>query len=86
MRKTTVYLSDEEAEALRRRAAETGTSQSELIREGIRRVTGAGKRVFHSMGSGDSGEPDLVYRFDEVLGEALEAELREQLGEDPPHP
>ncbi len=85
MRKTTVYLADEEAEALRRRAAETGRSQSELIREGIRRVTGMGKRVFHSMGSGDSGEPDLVNRLDEVLGEALQADLDAQLrGHRPP--
>lgn len=53
MKKTTVYLSDEEAEALRSASAATGQSQSELIREGVRRVTGGrSKRVFHSMGIG----------------------------------
>lgn len=57
MRKTTVYLSDEEADALRRAASETGVSQSDLIREGVRAVVGGlpAKRVFHSMGSGASG-------------------------------
>jgi Arc/MetJ-type ribon-helix-helix transcriptional regulator len=59
MRKTTVYLSEEEAEALRRVAARTGRSQAELIREGVRRVTRPGRRrVFHSMGAGEGpGEP-----------------------------
>lgn len=53
MRKTTVYLTEEEAEALRSASAATGQSQSELIREGVRRVTGGqSKRVFHSMGIG----------------------------------
>lgn len=54
MRKTTVYLSEEEATALRLCAAECGTSQAELIREGVRRVVGGRrpKRVFHSMGKG----------------------------------
>jgi Ribbon-helix-helix protein, copG family len=55
MRKTTVYLSDEEAEALRSASIATGKSQSELIREGVRQVTAAPpKRVFHSMGIGGS--------------------------------
>ena len=52
MHKTTVYLSDDEAAALRRKAAEDGRSQSELIREGIRRVVGEPRRVFRSMGIG----------------------------------
>jgi Arc/MetJ-type ribon-helix-helix transcriptional regulator len=38
MKKTTVYLSDEEAASLQRAASATGLSQSELIREGIRLV------------------------------------------------
>lgn len=36
--KTSVYLSDDEAAALRRLAATTGRSQAELIREGVRRL------------------------------------------------
>ena len=81
MRKTTVYLTDEEADALRATAAATGRSQSELIRDGIRRVTARRtKRVFHSMGSGDSGDPTLAERLDEAYGEDLERELREQMG------
>ena len=57
MRKTTVYLSDDEVEGLRRVAAETGTSQSDLIRRGLRTVLGdaPSHRVFHSMGKGASG-------------------------------
>ena len=50
-----MYLTDEEAEALRSASATTGRSQSELIREGVRRVTGGrSKRVFHSMGIGST--------------------------------
>jgi hypothetical protein len=56
MRKTSVYLSDEEAEGLRRAARATGRSQAELIREGIRHVLLAdGARRFHSMGKGRGG-------------------------------
>jgi hypothetical protein len=60
MRKTTVYLSEEEAEALRRGAARLGMSQSELIREGVRRITSGGPRSeFRSRGIVASGGPDL---------------------------
>lgn len=57
MRKTTVYLNEEEVEGLRRVSAETGASQSDLIRQGIRVVLGDPpvERVFHSMGKGASG-------------------------------
>lgn len=70
MRKTTVYLSDEEAAALRRHAAERGTSQAELIREGVRRVVGGRrpKRVFRSMakGRGPGGATPLGFDADEL--------------------
>lgn len=80
MQKTTVYLSDEQVAALKRRSTATGKSQSELIREGVDLVTeGVPRRVFHSMGAGDSGDPTLVERFDEILGEELEKDLEEQL-------
>ena len=58
MKKTSVYLSDDEDEALRRAAETTGLARSELIREGIRSVVmvHAGRpRTFHSMGRGRGG-------------------------------
>ena len=59
MRKTTVYLREEEAEGLRLLSGATGESQAELIREGIRRLLQEGvSRRFHSMGKGvGTGEP-----------------------------
>jgi hypothetical protein len=73
MIKTTVYLSEDEAAELRRVAVATGKSQSELIREGVRRVVAdAPERVFHSMGKGRSDgrpyeiDPDEFY--DWVMG------------------
>ncbi len=71
MRKTTVYLSDEEWEALRRASSRTGRSQSELIREGIHRVTRPRSRRFKSMGMGvGTGEP-VGRRAEEILAAAL---------------
>lgn len=58
MRKTSVYLDEDEANGLRRVAARTGRSQAELIREGVRRIIEAEEdqpRDFHSMGVGDGG-------------------------------
>lgn len=62
MKKTSVYLSDDEDEALRRAADATGITRSDLIREGIRSVVVAHsspRRTFHSMGKGrsDSARP-----------------------------
>ncbi len=75
MKKTSVYLSDEESEALREAARRTGQSQAELIRAGIRQVVAQSAiepRVFHSMGTGHGGgcppewDADELYR--EVMG------------------
>ena len=58
MRKTSVYLTSDEAEGLRRLAVREGRSQAELIREGIRRViqeVEATPRTFRSMGAGRGG-------------------------------
>ena len=55
MRKTSVYLTDDEAEGLRRVAVREGRPQAELIREGVRRVVAeleSKPRVFHSLGKG----------------------------------
>jgi len=57
MKKTSVYLSDDEDAALRRAAQATGIARSDLIREGIRVVAAAHApqpRTFHSMGRGRS--------------------------------
>lgn len=72
MRKTSVYLTDDEAEGLRRVAAVEGVAQAELIREGVRRVIAASEarpRIFHSLGKGHGGgrpyerwSPDALYR------------------------
>jgi Arc/MetJ-type ribon-helix-helix transcriptional regulator len=70
VRKTSVYLSDDEADGLRRAAEATGRSQSELIRAGIQMVlqaSGVGKRQFHSMGKGHGGgAPYAPWDSDEV--------------------
>ncbi len=58
MRKTSVYLTDQEAEGLRRLAVITGKPQAELVREGIRRVISeaeAAPRTFRSLGRGHGG-------------------------------
>jgi len=71
VRKTSVYLTEEEAEGLRRTAAETGRSRAELVRDGLHWVlmtAGGEPRRFHSMGAGRGGgrsytpwDPDEVY-------------------------
>lgn len=59
MRKTSVYLTSDEAEGLRHLSVRAGRSQAELIREGIRRViedVEAKPRTFRSMGAGRGGK------------------------------
>jgi Arc/MetJ-type ribon-helix-helix transcriptional regulator len=69
MKKTTVYLRDEEADALKQAAAASGRSQSELIREGVRRVTRARrpKRVFYSMGIAEGPGLPIGQMAEEIL-------------------
>ncbi|MGH2445208.1 MAG: ribbon-helix-helix protein, CopG family [Thermoleophilaceae bacterium] len=58
MRKTSVYLTNEESEELRRIAIRAGRPQAELIREGVRHViaeAGAERRTFRSLGKGRGG-------------------------------
>ncbi len=58
MRKTSVYLTNEEADELRRVSIREGRSQAELIREGVRHViaeAGAERRAFRSLGMGRGG-------------------------------
>jgi hypothetical protein len=70
MRKTSVYLTDDEAEGLRRAAAARDQSQAELIREGIRLVLesmGPPDREFRSMGKGSGGgSPYAPWDADEL--------------------
>jgi hypothetical protein len=64
MRKTTVYLNDEEVEALRQLAAATGQSQAEVIRAAIRHAaTQAPPRRFRSLGQG-AGPDGTTPRWD----------------------
>lgn len=77
MKKTSIYLTQEEADGLRRLATTTGKSQSELIRSGIQRLLtdeGTAPRRFHSLGKGHSDgtpytpwDPNDLYRA--VMGE-----------------
>lgn len=77
MKKTSVYLTQEEADGLRKLAIATGKSQAELIREGIQRVLTseeATPRRFHSLGKGHGGgapyapwHPDDLYHA--VMGQ-----------------
>jgi Arc/MetJ-type ribon-helix-helix transcriptional regulator len=69
VKKTSVYLSEEEAEQLRALSQSTGRPQSELIREGIRSVLGRRpRRTFHSLGQGHgSGDPKPSWDAEELL-------------------
>lgn len=73
MVKTTVYLSEDQAAALRRIAAVTGRSQAEIIRTAVARETAAAPpRRFRSHGAGrGTGEP---------IGEQADAIVRQELG------
>jgi predicted transcriptional regulator len=71
--KTTVYLDESDAAALRRMAAQTGRSQAEIIREAIAAATAPAKRrKFKSHGAGEG--------TGEAVGRSARAILREELG------
>lgn len=73
MRKTSVYLSDEEAERLRLASIRENRSQAELIREGVRRVLAEGEarpRVFRSMGKGH-GPPFAHWTAEELYEKVM---------------
>jgi Ribbon-helix-helix protein, copG family len=72
MVRTTVYLDERDAAALRRMAAQTGRSQASIIREAVADATRAAReRNFTSHGTGrGSGEP-IGRRAEEILSEEL---------------
>jgi predicted transcriptional regulator len=74
MLKTTVYLDEADAAALRRLAAETGRSQAEIIREAVAAATAASRRPrFSSHGAGrGTGEP-IGRHADTIVREELAA-------------
>lgn len=68
MVKTTVYLEERDAAALRRMAAETGRSQAEIIRDAVATATaGARERRFRSVGAGRGSGSPVARRDEEVL-------------------
>jgi hypothetical protein len=74
MRKTSVYLSEDDAQRLSRVAALSGRPQSELIRDGIRHVIGAPatRRRFWSLGRGHGGgKPYTSWKSRELLRKVM---------------
>jgi hypothetical protein len=72
MVKTTVYLDDNDAAALRRMAAESGRSQAEIIREAVGRATSAaGPRRLRSAGIGHGSGAPVAREADEIVREEL---------------
>lgn len=69
MKKTTVYLSEDAALALRRLALQTGRPQAELVRDAIETYTAKNlsKRVFRSAGAGRSGRGRSIADDEEEL-------------------
>ena len=75
MRKTSVYLTDDEAERLKLTAIREGRPQAELIREGVRRVieqSSAKRRRFRSMAKGrGDGRPYEPWNAAELYKKAM---------------
>lgn len=72
MVKTTVYLEDEDAAALRRLAARSGRSQAEIIREAVAAATaGVRKRRFRSHGAGRGGGEAVAENARAILDREL---------------
>ena len=68
MVKTTVYIDERDAAALRRMAAETGRSQADIIREAIGRTTRTiGPRRLRSAGVGAGDGASVARNADEIV-------------------
>ena len=73
MVKTTVYLQESEAAALRRMAARSGRSQAEIIREAVAAATAdARKHRFKSH--------DVAHGTGQAVGQDAEHILRQEIG------
>lgn len=77
MIRTTVYLEEGDAAALRRLAAQTGRSQASIIREAVAEVTRPARdRTFRSHGAGHgTGEP-TGRQADDIVREELSRRRR----------
>lgn len=67
MQKTTVYLPDDLKQALGRLASETGRSEAELIREGIRLALAQRVPPAPTIGILVSADPHFAEQSDEYL-------------------
>lgn len=67
MHKTTLYIPDDIREELRRASRDSGRSEAELIRAGIRLVLERCTRPRPSSGIFDSADPSSSERVDELL-------------------
>ena len=75
MRKTSVYLTDQEAEQLKQLSLRDGRPQAELIREGVRRViaeSDPARRQYRSLGLGrGGGRPYEPWKADDLHDKAM---------------
>lgn len=67
MHKTTVYLPETLKRELERASVESGRSEAELIREGVRLAIAELAPPRPHFGAFDSGDPTLARRVDELL-------------------
>jgi hypothetical protein len=72
VKKTSVYLADEDLAALRAAAARTGKSIAELIRDGVRLVTNGSRPVFASRGAASGSGAAGGRTVDERLRQSLQ--------------
>ncbi len=67
MKKTTLYLPDDLKAKLERLASETGRSEADIIREGVRIAVDRSTPPLPHFGIFDSGDPDFASKVDELL-------------------
>jgi predicted DNA-binding protein len=81
MVKTTIYIDERDAAALRRMSRETGRSQAEIIREAIGMTTRTlGPRKFASAGVGRGTGEAISQQADEILRQEMGARKLEEMG------
>lgn len=68
MKRTTVYLTDRQKEALARLSRASGRSEADLIREGVELLTALNRAPKPVLPLFDSGQPELSERLDAPLG------------------